>query len=146
MLESVIMHEMGHVLGIGTLWEAGGFELVDPPCRSGMPSDPRFIGAHATIEHEAAGGVGYAHVEGDYGDGTRCGHWDEDAYGHELMTGFLSSDAKLSGFTVGSLHDLGYEVDYATADSYSVLSASELGAQDAGQKLEEVLVFPTGTD
>ena len=38
-LESVILHEMGHVLGIGTIWDVKGF-LVD----AGR-ENPRFVGA-----------------------------------------------------------------------------------------------------
>jgi hypothetical protein len=59
-------------------------------------------------------------VERDYGSGTACGHWDEECMGNELMTGFLGPSASpLSRITVGTLQDLGYQVDYSEADAFS---------------------------
>jgi Leishmanolysin len=66
-------------------------------------------------------------VERDYGGGTACGHWDEECMGNELMTGFLGpSTSPLSRITVGTLQDLGYQVDYSKADAFgrSDLAAS----------------------
>lgn len=142
-LENVILHEMGHVLGIGTLWEYKSRALVDPPCLSGTPPDPRFSGIHATEAHEHAGGDGSPQVESDYGPGTRCGHWDEERYAGELMTGILGSGAApLSAITIGSLHDLGYEVDYAAADPYTVPSLLDLTDHEPGFHLHEILITP----
>jgi hypothetical protein len=52
------------------------------------------------------------------GDGTFCGHWQEKCLGSELMTGYAGSVNPLSRITIGSLEDLGYTVDYSTADVY----------------------------
>src|SRR5439155_22547292 len=46
-LLGVIEHEMGHVLGIGTLWQTKGL-LV-----GGGTSDPRFVGAQAVAQYDA---------------------------------------------------------------------------------------------
>lgn len=40
----------------------------------------------------------------------------EICLGSELMTGFIAGRTQLSRITVGSLEDLGYEVDYSSAD------------------------------
>jgi hypothetical protein len=140
LLEDTAMHELGHVLGIGTMWVWGSRDLVDPDCPSTAP-ESRFIGTEATDAHESEGGSGSPYVESDGGSGTRCGHWDEDHYGAELMTGFLNRDEALSRFTIGSLADLGYEVDYGAADTYTV--GSFLQGADAGFELRDVLVDPS---
>jgi len=52
--------------------------------------------------------------------GTRCAHWDEFCLQDELLTGFLTTVINpLSTMTIGSLEDLGYEVDYDAADPYT---------------------------
>ncbi len=115
-LEDVILHEMGHVLGIGTIWEALGL-------LTGVGTDdPRFIGAGATAEYNDIFGVEESSipVEADGGPGTAFGHWDDELFFNELMTGFLSpGDNPLSRITVASLGDLGYGVDLSAADPYT---------------------------
>jgi hypothetical protein len=118
-LDDVILHEIGHVLGIGSLWTtmnllagAGG-------------SDPFFTGADARIAFDAAGGVTYdgnkVPVENLGGRGTRDGHWRESVMGPELMTGFISGPGNpLSAITVASLRDMGYVVNMDAADGYLI--------------------------
>lgn len=149
LLDEIILHEIGHVLGIGSLWEFGKRALVDPPCRSSSTklTDATFIGDHATTAHVAAGGDSHAHVETDGGAGTACAHWDEARYGRELMTGTLSNDGSpLSAITIGSLEDLGYRVSYATADSYDVPSSLALQQLEPGFVLDEILWIPDTID
>lgn len=53
--------------------------------------------------------------------GTRCGHWGERCLREELLTGFLNASAAvspLSRITIASLDDIGYTVDYSTAEPY----------------------------
>jgi Leishmanolysin len=111
----VILHEMGHVLGIGTLWLQQG---VAGPDSANCP----YTGAHANAEYQAISGCAVVPTEnhGTPGDGTFCGHWDEHCLANELMTGYLTQGATtlLSRITIGSLQDLGYTVSYSTADSY----------------------------
>jgi hypothetical protein len=67
-----------------------------------------------------------APTETDYDrtGGTFCSHWDEVCMGSELMTGFLEKNDDethpLSRITIAGLGDLGYTVDYTTADPYTV--------------------------
>ncbi|QPH55015.1 leishmanolysin-related zinc metalloendopeptidase [Pontivivens ytuae] len=113
--EDVILHEMGHVLGAGTLWSILG--LIEG---EGGP-DPVFTGAAAAREYGELLGQAPAvvPVANTGGAGTRDGHWRELTFGDELMTGFLSgTDRPLSRMTIASFADLGYEVRYEAADPY----------------------------
>lgn len=109
----VVLHEMGHVLGIGSLWEFNGVYT--------RGEDFYADGTHAQAEFEALGCSGLLPVETEFGAGTAFAHWDEECLSHELMTGFLSGrDQPFSKITVGSLEDMGYEVDYDAADDYTI--------------------------
>jgi hypothetical protein len=108
-----VLHEMGHVLGFGTIWESRGL-LV-----GAGTSNPRFIGPSATamynaIYHTSAVGVP---VEAGGGEGTRDSHWRESVFGSEVMTGWVDSGFNpISRVTVASLRDLGYQVNMNAAD------------------------------
>lgn len=120
-LDEVIVHEMGHVLGIGTLWNFGRTLL------QGTAADPRFVGPNAIAGfHEVGGRGATVPVEEDGGPGTRFGHWDDDTFDTELMTGFIGlGESPLSVMTIGSMADLGYEVDNSPADRYQVTGRQE---------------------
>ena len=59
----------------------------------------------------------------DRNGGTFCTHWDEECMGSELMTGFLEKNNQsthpLSRISIAGLDDLGYSVDYSTADTFT---------------------------
>jgi len=116
-LLDVIIHEMGHVLGFGTLWQRQG--LLQGP----GTSDPVYVGASAVREYNTIFGLTSPNVpvENTGGQGTRDGHWRKTVFGPELMTGFISpsSPRPISAVTVGQFEDLGYQVDYAAADSFT---------------------------
>lgn len=121
LLQAVIVHEMGHVLGFGTIWADEGL-LVG----AGGP-DPYFAGAGAISAFNSIGGEAYqgnpVPVENTGGVGTRDAHWRESVFGNELMTGWINEGSNpLSVVTVASMGDLGYEVDLSAADSYTLLS------------------------
>lgn len=122
-LVDVIVHEMGHVLGIGTLWD----ELV----RGMNTNDPVFIGANAMREYGLIIGAEPTPVpvENTGGPGTRGGHWRESVFDSELMTGWLDRGRNpLSRITLAALADLGYDVDMSAADEYRLM---ELGVRRA---------------
>lgn len=115
--DEVILHEMGHVLGIGTLWELNNY-------LSGKgTSDPRYTGALAVEEYNTI----FLNTEPDLpventgAQGTRDAHWRESVFSNELMTGYLNPGPEnpLSVITVDSLADLGYVVNPDKADAYS---------------------------
>jgi hypothetical protein len=127
-LQDVIMHEMLHVLGIGTFWQTEG--LV-----TGVGSgDPRYIGAQGIAECVGIGGnaacASSVPVEGTGGSGTANSHWRETTFNTELMTGFVDAGGNpFSRMTIGALKDLGYEVNLPGADDYTIfLDAMRAGA------------------
>lgn len=112
-LPSVILHEMGHVLGFGTVWS----QLVV----GAGTSDPKFTGLVGRGAWSAlAGGSGVSvPVENVGGVGTADSHWRESIFGNELMTGYVSVGVNpLSTVTIGALADLGYGVDLGAADAF----------------------------
>ena len=133
--EDVIVHEMGHVLGIGTLWELtgntdgiinpgdDGFPDGPPTVPPGLPNpdyDPRFTGAGAVTEYQtlldAAGrpGEDTVPIANDGGPGNYNGHWRELTFDNELMTPYAGGVELLSRMTAASLGDTGYTVTLAT--------------------------------
>ena len=108
--EAVILHEMGHVIGIGTLWDYNN--LVD--------NNLNYLGPNAqNVWSNTWGCTSSAPpVETDGGPGTAGGHWDEACLLDELMTGFLTGSLPLSALTIATLEDIGYTVDYSSADAY----------------------------
>jgi hypothetical protein len=119
--DEVVVHEMGHVLGIGTLWDFGRDLL------QGTAADPRFVGPNAIAGfHEVNGRGATIPVEDGGGPGTRFSHWDEETFDAELMTGFIAlGESPLSLMTIGSMQDLGYAVNNAAADPYRVTGHQE---------------------
>ena len=110
LFEDVIVHEMGHVLGIGTLWNVNVPALgIERNLRQGPVSNPYFSGQMANVFWNAEGGTEELPVENIGGPGTALGHWRESALNNELMTGFLNlGENPLSRITAGSMKDLGY--------------------------------------
>ena len=145
-LEHVILHEIGHVLGVGIFWIRSASH--ESPIVSYMEDEETkyyYTGANALREYryyfndtnEQFLGVP---IEDDGGSGTRLVHPEEhgtpgvtstkDRYINdilhpgldtELMSGWMDSyplPIPLSRITLGFLEDLGLEVDYSKADPY----------------------------
>lgn len=126
----VILHEMGHVIGIGTIWSDKGF-LQNPSPTTGTGNDTHFNGPAAVTAFNTVGGSTYTGgakvpVENNQGGaGTRNSHWRESTLQNELMTGFLNSNNTnpLSLLTVMSLQDLGYTVNVNAGDAFFVVTS-----------------------
>jgi len=118
-LEHVILHEMAHILGLGTLWTWNGVYVT---------GSGQYTGAYGLAAYKAEfdqPGATYVPVELAGGAGTANGHWDE-VYGgagltgitdgegrdirNELMTGWLNSPTFISQTTVQSFKDIGFTV------------------------------------
>ncbi len=142
-LEQVILHEMAHVLGIGTLWESGPFHFLNYESSSCMKSNNiTYKGKKAMDAYHKLGAKGEVPVENTGGAGTKCGHWRESVFDSELMTGWADPKAPLSRVTIGALEDFGYEVDYNQADPYSLPKKKGAAAQSTGELIKEILIFP----
>jgi hypothetical protein len=123
-LGAVVLHEMGHVLGLGSLWTDMGL-LADPARGGAAGADPHFTGGQAITAFDAAGGAAYPDakvpVEDTGGPGTVDSHWRESVFDTELMTGFIDLTGNpLSAVTAASLADQGYQVDQARSDAYQL--------------------------
>lgn len=126
-LDEVILHEMAHVIGFGTIW-------TDLNLLTGAgTNDPQFTGTNAVREYNDRfnqNGTGVP-VENTGGQGTADAHWRESVFNNELMTGFLNSGVPnpISRVTVGQWQDLGYQVNYNNAEPYSRQSGNSAALQ-----------------
>ena len=133
-----VLHEMGHILGIGTMWHANKL----------LNNDGQYIGPAALREYRKIcrnDKIPFLPIENDGGGGTAGYHMEEglepnvsldsrvgyaDGHNHslpgldkELMTGWAEVDAEvepLSTLSVAMLEDIGYDVSYAYADGYEM--------------------------
>ncbi len=122
-IDDVVLHEMGHVLGIGTLWEFRRTLLA-----GAGTADPFFTGVGARAEFPGIGGGIFSGnpvpVENSGGAGTRDSHWRNAVFGRELMQGFAAAGGMpLSRVTAASLADLGYTVNLSAADPFRLAGA-----------------------
>jgi hypothetical protein len=131
-LTDVILHEMGHVIGIGTMWST--FAMLQMPSSVGGPvQDTHMNGANAIQGFNNIGGDTYTGgnkvpVENMFGSGTINSHWREGVLANELMTGFLNTGINpLSELTIRSLADFGYVVNPAAADPFHLTLALRQG-------------------
>lgn len=151
-LDVVVLHEMLHVLGLGTQWGAPTSE--NPGGRNLLVgeggSDVEYKGAGALAaardRNGAPGGWTTVPVEncvrvpvssGSCGAGTRDSHWRWSVFASaseaELMTGWVGEEESnpLSAMSIAALADLGYEVDLSAADEYTIPSSAALQAMEA---------------
>lgn len=129
-LEMVIFHEMGHVLGMGTLWEPMGL------LQGAGSVNPVFVGDIAMrefatlIESDTPTAVP---VENKGEEGTRDSHWRETVFGNELMTGILDTGANpVSRITIAAMEDMGYQVDHDATEAFALPSSLELAIMGIG--------------
>ncbi len=117
-LDDVVAHEMGHILGIGTLWTNNHVYTNG----TGQYTGPLGVAAY-NAEFGQSGT--FIPVELGGGSGTVDKHWNEvnngagptfitDSLGRdfrdELMTGWLNPNPFLSNTTIQSLGDIGFTV------------------------------------
>lgn len=129
-LQDVIIHEMMHVIGVGTLWSILG--LI---ANSGS-ADPRFTGPMATAEYN----VRFMNADPDIPIEVAVeGHWRENIFMNELMTPFLDPGVNpVSRMTVAQFADLGYIVDLNAADPY--LQSPNVSLPPTGPRIDPGIV------
>jgi len=138
----VVLHEMAHVIGFGTLWTYNhNLQSTDYPMY--VTGNGQYFGANALaqyVEEFGQAGASYIPVELEGGTGTANGHWNEVAGGagatgltsiygdmqNELMTGWLNDNLYVSKTTLGAIDDLGYVVDYSKAGLVSAIPETGL--------------------
>jgi hypothetical protein len=114
-LFGVILHEIGHALGIGTIWD--GLGLLNGLTYTG----PDALAEYRTLTGNPSETA--VPVEDVGGAGSIGSHWRESTFATELMTSIAEPPGvamPLSRMTVASLSDLGYTVDLGAADPYSL--------------------------
>lgn len=121
-LEALVMHELAHVLGFGSLWREKGL-LRDSSVDGG--DDPHFTGALARPEFDESGGTEWPRAKIPVDDsgtiGTADTHWRLVPFGEELMTPIIYyPDNPLSRVTAAAMADLGYDIDMAEAEPWAV--------------------------
>ena len=153
-LRDLMVHEIAHVLGFGSLWQT--FGLVHQ-----LSGDAYFSGESAIQAFNAAGGETYdgnkvpvtSAISGSCGAGT---HWNPNVFrgldrlfGAEVMEPTLEKEHALSAITIQSIADLGYVVDVSLADSYRLpASVSDYQPPTASAKFvatHDFALTPLGT-
>jgi len=115
LLETLIIHEIGHVLGIGTRWAVAG------PSSDPFYAAPLSRAAYAQVTGATAFVGVRLPIENTGGPGTWGAHWRESVFGPEIMTGWINRGINpLSAVTAAALRDLGYLADDSAADEYSL--------------------------
>jgi hypothetical protein len=138
-LEDVITHEMGHVIGVGTIWERKNL------LKNAGTNTVRFVGKNARKEFGKLKKSKAADVpvENTGGPGTADGHWRESVFRNELMSGFIAAPKNpLSRLTVASLQDLGYVVDLSKAEPYKLPDLFAVAAAGATSTHDEPHALP----
>jgi|KBSSwiStaDraftv2_1062776.scaffolds.fasta_scaffold15009_4 leishmanolysin len=147
-LNAVILHEMGHVLGFGTLWSFLTNDLLTgrggpDPYFNGTSARGAFLAAAAPLTVFTGNPVP---VENSGGAGTRDSHWRESILTNELMTGFISPSGTpnpLSAITAAAFRDMGYVVNDAPSDPFTFqASLQAMLAGPAFELREAALVDP----
>lgn len=142
---STVLHEIGHTLGIGTLWEDNELhnDSIDGNHNrtlvGGTTGEYTGEFALAAYQSEFSQAAAFIPVELGGGPGTAFGHWDEVDFGitatgitdiagrdfrDELLTGWaspLESNSFVSNTTIESLRDLGFTLEAVPEPSSSAL-------------------------
>ena len=122
-----VIHEIGHVLGIGTLWEDNQHLIADVGEEGRFYVGQYALNAYKQYAKEAGfeniygipieddGGEGTANVHPEEGDSHAISSSDDRSYknifhpglGNEVMSGVYDENDRLSKISIGFLHDLG---------------------------------------
>lgn len=136
-LFNIILHEMAHVIGFGTLWNTksmGGAYVGTQSVYAIDTGEYTGSNALATYQVEFDPLATFIPVELDGGPGTANSHWDEAWAGgpNELMTGFLNMPTFVSDTTIASFADIGYTVNLAANDVAKVPLPASLALMGLG--------------
>lgn len=113
--ESTIVHEIGHILGIAK---------SKSPWKKFIDEDK---GIYKPNTHA---GAAFGDLLGTYqqnsvpittneGKGSDFSHWNKRVFGNEVMTHAAGGGEALSELTIAAIHDIGWNVNYGAAQSYS---------------------------
>lgn len=115
-----MLHELGHVVGIGTKWNEDDldntFKLIDTVSNT-------YTGTMALAAWRSMGCTGGLPLS------QEMDHWNEDCMFNELMSPTLKNGHKaiVSSITMGALEDLGYVVDPVEQDDFGLANLGTCG-------------------
>jgi hypothetical protein len=140
-LDEIVLHELLHAVGVGT-FDAWAERLSG----AGTPS-PTFGGVRGRRVARArrlALPVRRRPGRARRREGTADSHWSERVFGTELMTGFHDRGTAnaLSAVTLGALRDMGYQVDDAAADAFTLPAFTSADRDGARRTRFEVVRRP----
>ena len=150
----VVLHELGHILGIGPFWSSS--DPIYAPITSYTDANDSttkyyYTGTNAFKQYKSylssdlSNAVVGLPIEDNGGSGTADVHPEEGlenevssdtryingifhpGINEELMTGWMEgspTDTPLSRVTLGFLEDMGYIVNYSDAESFSIIYTS----------------------
>ena len=135
------IHEIGHVLGIGTTWTLDHrFHLNEDPMKS------YYAGKNSLDAFSVMIGTPFTGTPVPVYD---VGHWNGRIVPGAMMSnGSLHGTGRISTLTVGALADLGYEVDWSQGrvwelfDSQAEFGTNRLSALGWSLELEVFEQFP----
>ncbi len=121
-LTAILTHEFAHILGIGTLWENDGRNLVN------TKNDTYVADSYAgSVYGDLTGTFTPTAVplskDKDSAGKSIYGHWSEAVFGNELLTPEAEGAGikiPLSQLTIASLRDIGWNVNYGAAEPFSL--------------------------
>lgn len=125
-LDDLLMHEVGHVLGLGTAWGRG--------TRLGLVSgdtgsvDPIFVGPAALASFGLLGRSATFAGRRVPLELRSLGHWRGDAFAGEVMAPTLSTVAQpVSAVTVAALRDIGWAVELEAYEEFTLSDGQTSG-------------------
>jgi hypothetical protein len=125
--DRMLVHELGHVLGIGTWWFSAIGRKYYPDTAL---TDPYFTGPRAIAAFLAVGGAAYAGrkvpVEIPGGTAAPGTHWRGSVVGANLEV--MQAGPRLSAITIAALADMGWSVDENAADLYTLPTSTTLAS------------------
>ena len=131
--DAVVLHEMLHVVGLGTIWTNNSL------LTGGGTTDARYTGARGRAAcANLNGGISTCAtnvpVHSADGPGSADAHWRESLFTTELMTPFIGGGAApFAAVTIESLGDFGYTVNINASDAYTVSAGLWASPSVAGE-------------
>ncbi|NNM28423.1 MAG: hypothetical protein HKO57_02815, partial [Akkermansiaceae bacterium] len=166
LLFALFLHEIAHVIGVGTLWDENGVNVLgsgEYTGAAGLAAYQKEFDPSATfVPIELTGGSGVADVHWDESGGSSpvvvdpsSPHFGE-ALDDSLMTAFLSGSNFLSWTTVASLVDIGFTIadndgdgipdSYENAHGLDPGNCADAGTDPDGDGYTALAEYLFGTD
>ncbi|BAU10079.1 type I secretion target GGXGXDXXX repeat protein domain protein [Leptolyngbya sp. NIES-3755] len=126
-LRDIMIHELAHVFGFGTIWQPLEFSFTDG---STLLAGKNWINrTNATYRADSYAGWAYGDLLGTFTptaipiEPQIFFHWDESRFDTELMTPFAETPGTpmpMSSLTLGALRDLGWNVNFGAVQPYTL--------------------------